>query len=146
MNRQNNSKTPKETGFYEAYAGFAKTLRTWLVAYGIGAPVLFASQSAFATLLKEKQATVCIIGLFLIGVSLQLTAALMYKATMWYLYFGELSEAFQCTRRYKVSDWLSEQFWLELCFDIGSIVTFAWATVWVLVHLVASTAASTVSP
>lgn len=144
MQRQDNKKTPKETGFYEAYAGFARTLRTWLAAYGIGAPVLFASQAAFATILKETQATVCIIGLFLIGVSLQLIAALLYKATMWYLYYGELYHEFQRTRRYKMSDCLSEQLWLEMCFDIGSVVTFAWATVWVLLKLVASTAPSTV--
>ena len=146
MKQQTKNTTPTETGFYEAYAGFAKTLRTWLVAYGIGVPVLFASQATFATILREKDAAVCIICLFLFGVTLQVVAALLFKATMWYLYFGELYSDFQSTRRHRVSDWLSEQLWLEMCFDIGSVVMFAWATVWMLLKLVASTASSTVTP
>lgn len=35
----------EETGFYEAYAGFARNLRIWFVAYGIGGPVLFLTNS-----------------------------------------------------------------------------------------------------
>ena len=40
--------------YFDSYRALASTLRTWLVAYGIGAPVLFASQSAFAEILKNR--------------------------------------------------------------------------------------------
>ena len=30
----------EETGYVDNYLSFARTLRTWFVAYGIGAPVL----------------------------------------------------------------------------------------------------------
>jgi hypothetical protein len=49
------------------------------------------------------------------------------------IYFGELDEDFQNTRRYKVSEWLSEAMWLEMCFDILSIGSFGWATMRILV-------------
>lgn len=34
--------------YFEPYAKFAATLRTWLMAYGIGVPFLFATQEKFA--------------------------------------------------------------------------------------------------
>jgi len=34
----------QEKGLFEAYGSAATSLRTWLVAYGIGAPVFFLSK------------------------------------------------------------------------------------------------------
>ncbi len=96
--------------------------------------------------LKNKHAASCIIGLFLAGVSVQVCAALLYKATMWYLYFGETSSAFQRTRRHKWCDWLSEQFWLELFFDGASAILFAAATFWMLLIFVTSATGSSTPP
>lgn len=119
--------------YIDSYKSFALTLRAWLVAYGIGAPVLFASQDAFSELLKNKSAVQPIIYAFLAGVSIQIVAAFLYKASMWYIMSGALDETFKSTYRYKFSDWVSEQLWLELLFDIASIILFAWATTKVLI-------------
>jgi len=127
------AKKPTERGFYEPYAAFSRTLRTWLVAYGIGAPVLFASQEAFKPILKEPNKAALIIGLFLFGAMAQIIASVIYKYVMGYIYFGELDEAFQKTRRHKVSEWLSEAMWLEMIFDLISIGFFVWATLKILI-------------
>ena len=121
-----------EHGFYEPYVAFSRVLRTWLVAYGIGAPVLFASQDAFTPILKDPKTAAPIIGLFLFGAIVQILAAVIYKYSMGYIYFGELKEVFQKTIRYKVSEWFSEAMWLEMTFDILSIGSFSWATIKVL--------------
>jgi hypothetical protein len=74
---------------------------------------------------------------FLVGVAVQIAGALLYKVAMWYLYLGELHECVQKTLRYRISNWVSEQIWLEISFDIFSIGAFAWATVAVLQEYVA---------
>ena len=119
--------------FFEPYASFSRTLRTWLVAYGIGAPVLFASQDAFVCILAKPIQGVIIIGLFLLGTMVQIIATFLYKYSMGYIYFGELKKEFMETRRYKISNWLSEAMWLEISFDIITIVSFVSATVYVLI-------------
>ena len=48
------------------YTEYSKTLRTWLVTYGIGGPILFISQDQIATKLAASTDKSCIIYLFLI--------------------------------------------------------------------------------
>ena len=127
-----NPGTEEATAYVESYQSFASNLRAWLIAYGIGAPVLFASQSAFSEMLKNKGAVTPVIYAFLIGMSIQIFAAFLYKASMWYIMWGAMTPTFKTTCRYKFSDWVSEQLWLELLFDIASVSAFAWATVKVL--------------
>ena len=117
-----------ETGFYEPYAGFARVLRTWLVAYGIGAPVLFLSQAAVIEALRAAHVARRVAIVFLLGVAVQVVGALMYKSTMWYLYLGELSKKDQEKWYYKLCEWISVAYWLELSIDISTIVLFGWAT------------------
>jgi hypothetical protein len=119
----------KATGYFEGYASFAGVLRTWLIAYGIGGPVLFVTHSEVAKQLSASGQSRHIAILFLIGVLLQVIVALLYKGAMWYLYFGEEDDEIQKTKRYKFSDWLSGEFWIEFLFDSASIALFSWATV-----------------
>ena len=118
----------QETGFSASYIEFAKTLRTWFVAYGIGAPILVHNQESLRAALRAAPDADRIVWCFLGGVLLQITAALTYKIAMWYLYVGELYPTFRSTRRYRVSDWISVALWLELLFDLGTILLFARAT------------------
>lgn len=129
----------KKSEFYEPYAAFARTLRAWLVAYGIGAPVLFSSQDAFSRVLKDAEATAPIMVLFFVGVSLQVFDALSHKYCMFYLYCGEDSESFKQTLRYRLSDIYSEQTWIEILIDFATIGCFALAT-YRLLSLYVSTA------
>ena len=44
----------EEKGFYEAYKGFANNLRTWFLAYGIGAPVVLLSNEDSWSLISNS--------------------------------------------------------------------------------------------
>jgi hypothetical protein len=117
-----------EKGFYEAYASFSRTLRGWLIAYGVGGPVLFATQPALGERLAQTGFAHEVTLMFMAGVAVQIFAALVYKTAMWYAYVGELEPAFQDTLRFRVASWLSDQFWLEMLFDLLTIGLFAAAT------------------
>ena len=123
---------PSESGFYESYAGFSKTLRGWLVAYGIGAPVLFASQTSFAKVLANAKIARPIIICFLIGVTLQIALSVVYKYCMFHLYLGEIDEKYKLYRIHRIADWFASQTWLELIIDVVTILLFSYATTWLL--------------
>jgi len=128
----------KPDGFFDGYASFAGVLRTWLIAYGIGGPVLFITQTNIANKLSASGQSREIALIFLIGVFLQVIIALLYKGAMWYLYIGEEQLEIQKTRRYKISNWLSMAFWFEMLFDLSSIGLFVYATFRVLSILTAT--------
>ena len=122
----------KDAGYFDGYAQFSGVLRTWLIAYGIGGPVLFLTQSRLSDKLSETGQARFVAILFLLGVFLQVIVALLYKGAMWYLYVGEEDAEIQKMKRYKISSWLAEAFWLEIFFDLASIALFTWATIHML--------------
>jgi hypothetical protein len=117
-----------EDGYFNAYSRFSGTLRTWLVAYGVGGPALVLTQEKLATQFFAAPTSRAIVVLFLSGVAVQVLAAWLYKSAMWYLYRGVHSEELQTRRTYKAADWLSESYLLETSLDIASIILFAAAT------------------
>lgn len=125
----------EETGFFGAYAEFAKTLRTWYVAYGIGAPVLVLSQERVAAALTASGEARTIALAFLGGAVLQIGQAITYKIAMWHLYMGELTPAKRTGRAYRGANWVSDKLWLELLFDFITLLLFGFAT-WKLLVLV----------
>jgi hypothetical protein len=115
-------------GHYAAYEEHARTLRTWLVAYGIGGPVLILSQADVWKRLAASGSLRLIAGLFLSGVVLQVILAAINKSAMWACYYGELEPSYQSTRRYKFGRWLSEQYSIDLVVDLAGMCLFAYAT------------------
>ena len=126
-----------DEGAFSSYAKFSTTLRTWLVAYGVGAPVLFLSHQEVANRLLVGKTGKDIATAFLIGAAIQVVAALLYKTCMWYLYVGEDDEEFKKTRRFRWCNTISWQYWLEFGFDLASVAAFGWATVQALYSLTA---------
>ncbi len=127
-----NSTLEREKGFYEPYVGFAKALRTWFIAYGIGAPVLLLqSETCWSKLTSSGQALPPVL-FFLAGVVIQILTALVYKTAMWYLYIGELDKQLKLKKRYKISDWLSETYCIEFVIDLGTLALFIVATYMVI--------------
>lgn len=123
-----NSRSKDEKGFYEPYVGFAKALRTWFIAYGIGAPVLlFQSETCWSKLTSSGQALPPVL-FFLAGVVIQILTAMVYKTAMWYLYIGELDEHRKLRKSYKISDWLSETYCIEFVIDFVTLALFVAAT------------------
>jgi len=121
-----------EKGFYEAYAGFARNVRTWFIAYGIGAPVLFVSNQELWKQIAGSGEGRTIAYLFLAGVAVQIAAAMIYKTAMWYLYVSELDRHRAKGWRYRLSDLVSESYLLEMGFDVATLVLFGVATFKVL--------------
>lgn len=132
MSTDAKSSSREESGFYAAYAGFAKILRNWLIAYGVGCPVILLSNETIYKSLKETNCVCTAAVLFGIGVVSQLVAAMLYKTAMWWLYVGEVDTDFRERARYKSADWLSEQYWLEIVFDGVSIIFYVVGTAIVL--------------
>lgn len=120
-----------DSGFYQPYAEFAKNLRVWLIAYGIGAPALILANTPAWDAVRSSGYLACIGALFLSGVALQIIQSLLYKHAMWHLYCGELDEGHKQSCWHKAAEWLSGAYVLELAFDIGTIILFAVAT-WIL--------------
>src|SRR5260370_2549990 len=79
--------TTSAAELFSVYAEYSKTLRTWLVAYGIGAPVLFLTNDTLArTFAKSSQARTIAI-YFLAGVVLPMLLAILNKHVMWVGYY-----------------------------------------------------------
>lgn len=115
-------------GFYATYDHYSKLLRTWLVAYGIGGPVLLLSSDSLLARLSESDSSRSIAAFFLIGVALQVLLASINKTVMWVCYYGELYPDYCSKRRYRFCAWASEQFWLDFVVDLASMILFGLAT------------------
>lgn len=122
----------QESGFYEAFSGFSRALRTWFIAYGVGAPVIIVSSESVKAALSEIGDIKFISYLFMLGVIIQIIGAITYKTAMWYLYVGEFGEEYRDSWIYKVSDWLSESYWVEFVLDMVTLILFCGATLLVI--------------
>lgn len=117
-----------EGGYYEAYVGFARELRVWFLAYGIGGPVVFLSHETALARLLSSGAGQAVAYAFLAGVAVQVVLALLYKSAMWYLYMGELDGEIKSSGLYRMANAISASYWLELLGDLVTLVLFAGAT------------------
>ncbi|MGA9852603.1 MAG: hypothetical protein WBR15_06695 [Gammaproteobacteria bacterium] len=132
-------KKTDDSSFYESYASFSRTLRAWLVAYGVGVPVLLVSQQFIAKAIIKAGTGRLITWLFLAGVAIQVLAALLYKYSMAYLYSAEVDSNLNETWRVKVAEWLSNAVWFEALFDVVSIALFVCGTFMVVAAVLAPT-------
>lgn len=54
--------------------------------------------------------------------------AVLYKTATWYLYLGESDESRKSWRFYKVSEWFSDSYWIEMVSDVATLFLFGGAT------------------
>jgi hypothetical protein len=116
--------------YFEVFSSLSKTLRTWFVAYGIGAPVLFLEHDAVRQTLSRSNQAGSILRLFLAGVVLQVMITAVNKTIMWIRYDDEVRDdtAHSARRWVRFANWLSEQYWLDLLVDVVTLGCFARAT------------------
>ena len=127
--RRKRSKDRDEASLFLAmYSDYSRTLRAWLVAYGIGGPVLFLTQEHINSKVAESGQGRWIVYLFLAGVSLQILIALINKWVNWYLYAYEDQDEDAQPWHYRVASWICDKFYIDIVCDIGSVVAFTWAT------------------
>ena len=118
----------KADEYLEAYAEHARILRTWLVAFGIGAPVLLVTNESVSKAIKSSGHGKLIASCFLLGVASQVVLAALNKASMWGLYYGEENQSFKTGCSYRLAYWFSESFWIDLLVDIATLALFGVAT------------------
>jgi len=96
-----------------------------LVAYGIGAPVLFFTDERITKGLLSSGQARTVASYCLIGVVLQVALAMMNKHAMWACYYAEEKPALKSRTLFRFADWFSCQYWIDLSFDLGSVLLFA---------------------
>jgi len=117
---------------FDNYADYSRTLRAWLVAYGIGGPVLFVSNKELAAKVGASAHAEEIILAFLLGVALQIVLALINKWSAWHMYAGAGDSDYQRSWRYRFWGFINDQSWLDFWIDVLSIAAFILATALVL--------------
>ena len=120
-------------GYFEQYWKHASLLRNWFVAYGIGALALVIHNNA--SFFENTKSKKLFVGLILFGISLQIILTFINKIIHWYIYCGKNLAEFQETKRYEISDKISEYFGIDIAADILTIVSYAGALVVFVVNL-----------
>jgi hypothetical protein len=125
----------EETIHFANYAEYSKTLRSWLVAYGIGGPVLFLMNEDAPAKISESPHLSLIVTLFVAGVALQILLAFINKWAAWQMYKGACIEDHQISKTYKIWDWINSQSWIDFIIDFCVLVSFSVAT-WLVLKAV----------
>jgi hypothetical protein len=131
--RQHGSET--EGDLFDDYNEFAKVLRTWFVAYGIGGPVLLLTNEAVRSKIAASGFARCIAAAFLIGVGSQVLLALINKTALWLCYKAAREPNLRKRPAYRAAEWFAYEFWIDFLADLSSFVFFAWATYQVFMTL-----------
>ena len=113
---------------WDSYAEWSKHLRTWLVAYGIGAPVLFLNRKEIWDIVAASPRGRLIAFLFLGGVTLQIGLATLNKWSSWGYYTSWQWRKANKPRWYPLTRWLVDQFWIDALVDLATLVAFLTAT------------------
>lgn len=136
-------------GHFSNYSEYSKTLRSWLVAYGIGGPVLLLTNKEAPEKLANSPYLELIVSLFVIGVALQILLAFLNKWAAWNMYSGaydkhlDLMGSADCEMRhrslnYRVWHWINRQSWIDFCVDLGAMISFSIAT-WIALKTLLAT-------
>ena len=118
----------KASDLFDDYDEFAKVLRTWFVAYGIGGPVLLLTNETVRLKLAASGHARCIASAFLIGVGLQVLLALFNKTALWLCYRAEREPRLRQKIVYRAAEWFVYEFWIDFLADLSSFGVLAWAT------------------
>ena len=120
--------SPQKDSHFQNYSDYSKTLRAWLVAYGIGGPVLFLTNDAVAKRVANSGYANQIISAFLLGVGFQIFLALINKWGAWHMYRGAGDPDYQECWRYRVWHQINSWSWLDFWVDLFSLLAFVVAT------------------
>lgn len=121
-------------GHWQNYSEYSKTLRSWLVAYGIGGPVLFLTNKEVSSRVADSGDAGTIVLFFLIGVGLQILGSVINKWAAWYMYRGADNPVFRSTTTYKRWECVNRQSWIDILVDVVSLLAFVVAT-WVVLGI-----------
>lgn len=129
-------------GHFQNYSEYSKTLRSWLVAYGIGAPVLFLTNKDVSARVASSGHAVMITSFFLVGVALQIFLSVINKWAAWHMYKGAVDGPHRVTKQFAFWGWINEQSWIDFLIDLTSLFAFVVAT-WSVLQIFLSTVTTT---
>jgi hypothetical protein len=120
------SATAPERRYYQEYSEYAKNVRIWLVAYGVGGPALIVTQPSLYNAIWGSGHAHTIALAFLLGVAVQVLTALLYKAAAWNLHYTEE------LGRGKPSQWakrVERWYWIDVIADVITLALFVYSTI-----------------
>ena len=119
---------------YDAFLEYARLLRTWLVAFGIGGPILFLNIQGVYDTLRASDDRWLLLSVFFAGLGLQVLSALLHKWVAWFVVVGAVSERVRRLPLYRFSIFMANFPWIGVIADVGTVVLFAYAAA-LSVHL-----------
>ena len=145
--------TSDYTGHFANYAEYSKTLRSWLVAYGIGAPVLFLLSKDAPETISRSPHLKTIVTLFIVGVALQILLSFLNKWAAWNMYRGAFSKHLEhigdtecdlhhTSKSYRIWFRINKQSWIDMVVDVGALSCFSVAT-WIVLEALLSASTAT---
>jgi len=128
MAEEKNKEPWNHKEFNQRAADTSKTLRTWLVAYGIGLPVLVLTKKEVADVVRASGDAELITFLFLSGVELQVFNLFYIKWLSWLRAELLLDEANSHKKLYQWADKLHKAFWTDVVVDGWTLFAYSWGT------------------
>ena len=108
-------------GYFDQYWKHSTALRNWFVVYGVGALALVVTHNSLFSQITIKK---ILIGSIIVGIALQILLALLNKIVHWYVFWGKNIKQFQNTRCYRVCEWASKKFEIDIVMDILTIIAY----------------------
>jgi hypothetical protein len=102
-----------------AYGEYSKTLRTWLVAFGVGGPALILVNARISAALLAAGCLRQVALAFLIGVATQVLNAFINKMANWAVYRGTFSDPGNWFSA--IGDWIVDQFWIDVFWTLSQL-------------------------
>jgi hypothetical protein len=125
----------EKSDYLASYSEYSKSLRTWILGYGIGGPVLLFTNNSLLEIISVYPFRNLIVYLFLSGVAIQVLLAFVNKWCAWYMYRGSLDSPYRKGRGYRF--WCEINSWnkLDLLIDLVAIGVFSAAT-WMILDAI----------
>ena len=114
------------------YSEYNKTLRAWLVAFGIAVPAVFVTSKDVKEFLLKAPDFQTIIVVFFIGVASQIFISFLNKFISWSAFHRDdcrINADRECHVVFKTVSKLENHIWIDLILDVASLGCFSWAIV-----------------
>lgn len=114
--------------YFESYKAFAWRFRLWLVAYGIGLPVVIVSNKELWAVVKTSCDARFVLWMPLIGLGIQVFVTWVFKTCMWYCdrYAKKVLPAESLY--YRTALWITDRYYLEMILDFVTLGLYAYST------------------
>lgn len=118
----------------ELYKEYNKSLRTWLVAYGVALPALFITSKDAKDFLLSIPGYKALIAVFLIAVATQIVGTFLNKYVAWCAYHRNdcNTKGVNCSHFIQGMADLENSIKIDLWFDVITVLLFGVATIWLL--------------